>query len=555
MTNKELADLLIPDVDSNIDYYENLYKPRETEGIVTRFAPSPTGFVHMGSLLAPFIENKAAKDTNGIFFLRIEDTDQKREVENGVQGIIDDLNYFNIEIDEGVISETEEKGDYGPYKQSKREHIYKICAKELIKRGRAYPCFCTAEELNKLRESQERNKQIPGYYGQYARCRNYNIQEAIEKIESGKPYVIRFRSAGSHLRKIKFDDVIRGKIEMAENDQDIVIIKSDGLPTYHFAHAVDDHFMRTTVALRGEEWIPSTALHLELFDALGFERVKYAHTPTMMKNDGESKRKLSKRKDPESAVSYFIEEGYPADSVIEYLLTIINSDYEIWRKNNKDIPWHDFNLRLNKLNSSGALFDIVKLNDVSKEVISKMSSDELLENVLNWSKEYDIDLYNLLNNDIDYSRKVFGIERDNATKIRKDFGKYKDIIPNTFYMFDNLYNEDIQNGYNFDLKDGKFNKENVKEILESYIKIHNSSYSKEEWFEKVKEMASNLGYCTNMKEYRANPDGYKGSIADVTGFIRVALTNRVNSPDIYEIMNVIGENRTKERISKVIDNL
>ena len=551
--NERLANLIFPDITETIEDLEKRYPKRDlNQGAeVTRFAPSPTGFLHIGGLFGSLIDMTIANQSGGCFMLRIEDTDQKREIENGARDLINQMRAFSIINDEGLISETEQIGNYGPYKQSEREHIYKICAKELIKKGRAYPCFCLPEELNKLREAQERNKQIPGYYGTYARCRNYTIQEQIEKINSGMPYVLRFRSEGSHLRKVKVQDVVRGKIEMAQNDQDIVIIKSDGLPTYHFAHAVDDHFMRTTIAVRGEEWIPSTALHLELFDALGFEQVKYAHTPTMMKNDNGSKRKLSKRKDPESAVSFFLEEGYPVDSVLEYLLTIINSDYELWRKANKTANWREFKVKLDKLNSSGALFDMVKLTDVSKEVISRMTTEELLENVLTWSKEYDDELYNLLNRDLDYTRKVLGIERDNATKIRKDFAKYKDILPNTFYMYDDLFDENIKNGYSFDMKDGKFNIEDVKEILKEYVKIYNGSWTKEEWFDNVKAMAETLDYCTNMKEYKLNPDNFKGSIADVTGFIRVALTNKQNTPDIYLIQQVLGETKTRERLERI----
>jgi len=552
--NETLANLIFPDITETIEDLEKKYPKRDLEdgAEVTRFAPSPTGFLHIGGLFGSLIDMTVANQSGGCFMLRIEDTDQKREVENGTRDLITQMRAFNIINDEGLISETEQLGAYGPYKQSERENIYKICAKELIKRGRAYPCFCLPEELNKLRESQERNKQIPGYYGTYARCRNYTIEEQIEKIKAGVPYVLRFRSEGSHLRKVKVQDIIRGKIEMAENDQDIVIIKSDGLPTYHFAHAVDDHFMRTTIVIRGEEWIPSTALHLDLFNALGFEQVKYAHTPTMMKNDNGSKRKLSKRKDPESAVSFFLEEGYPVDSVLEYLLTIINSDYELWRKANKDANWREFKVKLDKLNSSGALFDMVKLTDVSKEVISRMTTDELLTHVLAWSKQYDIKLYELLNRDLAYTRQILSIERENVTKIRKDFAKYKDILPNTFYMFDDLFNEYIIDGYNFDLKDGKFTIEDVNMVLTEYLKVYDAAHDKETWFNTVKTMAETLGYCVNMKEYKQNPEAFKGSIADVTGFIRVALTNKQNTPDIYAIMQVLGEKKTRERLERVI---
>lgn len=553
--NEELASLIFPDITETIEDLEKRYPKRNLpEGAeVTRFAPSPTGFLHIGGLFGSLIDMTVANETNGKFIFRIEDTDKKREVENGVRDLITQMRAFKVINDEGLVSETEEVGDYGPYKQSEREYIYKVCAKELIRKGRAYPCFCTSEELDRLRESQEKNKQIPGYYGMYARCRNYTVDETIEKIKSGMPYIIRFRSLGSHLKKVKVQDIIRGKIEMAENDQDIVIIKSDGLPTYHFAHAVDDHFMRTTIAVRGEEWIPSTALHLDLFGALGFEPVKYAHTPTIMKNDNGSKRKLSKRKDPESAVSFFIEEGYPADSIIEYLLTIINSDYELWRKANKDVSWREFKVKLNKLNSSGALFDMQKLTDVSKEVISRYKSQELLSLVLDWAKVYDKELYDILNKDLDYAKEVFAIERDNAVKIRKDIAKYKDVIPNTFYMYDELYEKDIKNGLDFNLE--KLNKEDIKAILNNYLNIHSSSLDKETWFANVKEMANTMGFCVNMKEYKASPESFKGSIADVTDVIRVAISNRHNTPDIYCIMQVLGEQRTKERIKKAIENI
>ena len=550
MSLEKLADLIFPDITETIEDLEKKYPKRDLkEGAeVTRFAPSPTGFLHIGGLFGSLIDMTVANGTEGKFILRIEDTDQKREIENGARDLITQMRAFSIINDEGLISETEQVGEYGPYKQSERGHIYKVCAKELIRRGRAYPCFCTSEDLTKLRESQERNKQIPGYYGSYARCRNYTTEEAIAKIESGMPYILRFRSQGSHLKKVKVHDIIRGKIEMAQNDQDIVLIKSDGLPTYHFAHAVDDHFMRTTIAVRGEEWIPSAALHLELFEALGFEQVKYAHTPTIMKNDNGSKRKLSKRKDPESAVSYFLEEGYPIDSVIEYLLTIINSDYELWRKANPDVSWHDFKVKLDKLNSSGALFDLVKLTDVSKNVIARMDSITLLNNVLEWAKTYDLELKALLERDLDYTKQILAIERDGAVKIRKDFAKYKDILPNIFYFFDDLFEEDIKNGLVFD---EKLSEENILEILETYINNYDENLSKEEWFESIKSMCDSLGYCSNMKEYKQNPDKYKGSVADVTSVIRVAMTNRKNTPDIYLIGKVLGKDKVIERLKNV----
>lgn len=553
MSLEKLADLIFPDVTETTNDLEKKYPARNLkEGAeVTRFAPSPTGFLHTGALFTSLIDKRIAEQSGGIFMLRIEDTDRKREIEGSIKLLTKEMQDFNISPMEGAISDVEEIGNYGPYTQSKRAHIYKICAKELIKRGRAYPCFCTTEDLNKLRDMQESNKMIPGYYGTFARCRNNTVEEMIRRIEQGDKYVIRFRSNGSHMKKITFSDRIRGKIEMADNDQDIVIIKSDGLPTYHFAHAVDDHFMRVTLVIRGEEWIPSTALHIELFKALEFDLVSYAHVPTIMKNDNGSRRKLSKRKDSEAAVSYFQAEGYPVEAVLEYLLTIINSDYELWRKQHEDESYLNFEVKLSKLNSAGALFDIVKLIDVSKNVIAKMTSAELLENVINWSKIYDQKAYDILIRDLDYSKKILGIERDGAIKIRKDFAKYGDIYPNIIYFFNDLYLADIKNGYNFDTKEGKLKFEDIKKVIAKYIEVYNHNMSKEEWFDSVKLVCDDLGYASNMKEYKQEPEKFKGSIADVTSIIRVALTNRQNSPDIYAIQQVLGRQEVIDRLINV----
>lgn len=553
MSLEKLADLIFPDVTETINDLEKKYPARNLkEGAeVTRFAPSPTGFLHTGALFTSLINKRIAEQSGGIFMLRIEDTDRKREVEGSIKLLTKEMNDFKVSPIEGAISDTEEIGGYGPYTQSKREYIYKICAKELIKKGRAYPCFCTTEELNKLRDMQESNKMIPGYYGTFARCRNNTVEEMIRRIEKGDKYVIRFRSNSSHMKKITFSDRIRGKIEMADNDQDIVIIKSDGLPTYHFAHAVDDHFMRVTLVIRGEEWIPSTALHIELFKALEFDTVNYGHVPTMMKNDNGSRRKLSKRKDSEAAVSYFLTEGYPVDAVLEYLLTIINSDYELWRKQHENESYLNFEVKLSKLNSAGALFDIVKLTDVSKNIIAKMTSAELLENAINWSRIYNEQLFNLLNRDLNYSKKILGIERDGAVKIRKDFAKYGDIFSNILYFFNDLYLIDIKDGYNFDTKEGKIKLEDIKKVIAKYIEVYNHNMSKEEWFDSVKLVCDDLGYASNMKEYKQEPEKFKGSIADVTSIIRVALTNRQNTPDIYAIQQVLGKQEVIDRLINV----
>ncbi len=549
--NKELANLIFPDINQTVEDLEKKYPIRNLKegAIVTRYAPSPTGYLHTGALFTTLVNVKIAKQSGGLFYLRIEDTDKKRQVEGAIKNLVDGLKEFDIIPDEGVISGNEEKGIYGPYIQSKREKIYKICAKHLIEIGRAYPCFCTQECLALVHESQEKNKVRPGYYSAYARCRNISIDESIARVKAGEPYILRFRSTGSHMKKIAFIDGVKGKIEIAQNDQDIVIIKSDGLPTYHFAHVVDDHFMRTTDVIRGEEWIPSTPIHIELFETMGFETPRYSHLPTVMIQDNESKRKLSKRKDKEAAISYFFQKGYEKEAMLEYLLTIINSDYEMWRSKNSDNDKYDFEIKLSKMSSSGALFDIDKLNDISKEVIAKMKSDEVLEKVLNWSKLYDTELYNYINDDLSYSKKMFALERDNVNKIRKDIYKWEDIKTYFFYFFDELYNKDIENGFVFE-KDSDI----VSKVLVEYCKIYNENDDKDVWFANMKECASKLGFCVNMKEYKQNPTGYIGSIADFSGIIRIAITNRKNTPDIYSIMQILGKDRVLYRLKNANNN-
>ncbi|MCX8074958.1 MAG: glutamate--tRNA ligase [Clostridia bacterium] len=545
--NVKLANLIFPEITKTVEDLEKIYPKRDLKegAFVTRFAPSPTGFLHTGALFTSLINQRIAKQSDGIFYLRIEDTDKKREVDGSVGLLTSEMKIFGIYPDEGVISDTEEIGNYGPYTQSKREEIYKICAKSLIERGLAYPCFCTTEMLDVTRTSQEKNKIRPGYYSNYARCRNISIDESIAKIESGEKYIIRFRSRGSHLKKVVFVDAIRGKMEIAENDQDIVIIKSDGLPTYHFAHIVDDHFMKTTHVMRGEEWIPSTPIHIELFNSMNFEVPTYVHFPSVMIIDGESKRKLSKRKDKEAAVSFFLDAGYPVDSVLEYILTIVNSDYEPWRAKNPLADKLDFDIRLEKINSSGALFDQVKLNDISKEVIAKMNSKQVLDSVLEWSKKYDIELYDILNKDLEYSIQIFAMERDNATKIRKDIFKWEDIKSTFVYFFDSLFEKYLnKNGYIFE-KDSKI----VNDVLSEYISIYNENDDKDTWFSNMKLCASKLGFCTDMKEYKKNPENYIGSIADFSGIIRMAITGKKNTPDIYSIMKLLGKDRVINRLN------
>ncbi len=543
MDYKDLANAIFPDA-KDITYYEEKYPERNLKegAIVTRFAPSPTGFVHIGGLYQSLIARKLANQTEGVFLLRIEDTDQKREVENGITDIVQSLDRFGIEPDEGMISETEGKGNYGPYRQSMRKEIYQSYAKYLIEQGKAYPCFCTPEELEEMRAKQEAAKIRPGYYGVWAKCRNITVEEAIEKINNGENYIVRFKSPGREDRKIKHHDVIKGNVDFPENDQDIVIIKADGLPTYHFAHAVDDHLMRTTHVIRGDEWLSSVPLHLQLFHELGFKPPKYAHIAPIMKNDNGNKRKLSKRKDPEAAVSYYDEMGIPKEAVNEYLLNIANSNFENWRRANKDKSIDEFELQLNKMSVSGALFDMVKLLDVGKTVISKFTAEEVYENAFHWAKTYDKELEEMLK-DKEYALKIFGIERGNK-KPRKDIAKWSDVKENIEYMYDDKFLAKEQE-YPYQVI---HEKEDVDKILDLYMeKYYNENDDKQQWFDKIKELAGELGYAKEVKEYKANPDAYKAHVGDVSTVLRVALTGRTNTPDMYEIMQVLGKESMKKR--------
>ena len=552
MDYKELANLIFPDA-KPISYYEEKYPERKLEegAIVTRFAPSPTGVMHIGGLYQGLIAKKLAEQTQGVFFLRIEDTDQKREVENGIKGIVESLKDFDIEPDEGMTSETEEKGEYGPYKQSLRKEIYQAYAKYLIEQGKAYPCFCSQEELNQIREKQEAAKIRPGYYGIWAKCRGLTVEEMAKKIEAGEDCIIRLKSPGREDRKIKHKDVIKGNVEFPENDQDVVIIKADGLPTYHFAHAVDDHLMHTTHVIRGDEWLSSVPLHLQLFQVLGFKAPKYAHIAPIMKNEDGNKRKLSKRKDPEAAVSYYAEQGIPKEAVKEYLLNIANSTFENWRRANPDKKIEEFDLKLNKMSVSGALFDMVKLLDVSKIVISKMSADDVYSSSLDWAKKQDEELANLLENQKEYSLKVFGIERGNK-KPRKDISKWSDVKENVSYMYDELFEKD-NSEYQYQVINDK---DDIRRILDLYVsKYYNFEDDKQTWFDKIKELAGEMGYAKEVKEFKANPGVYKAHVGDVSTVLRVALTKRTNTPDMYEIMQVLGKDVIESRFETAKENL
>lgn len=544
MDYKDLANLIFPDA-KEITYYEEKYPERNLKegAIVTRFAPSPTGFVHIGGLYQSVIARKLATQTDGVFFLRVEDTDQKREVENGITGIVQALNDFGIVPDEGMISETEGKGNYGPYRQSQRKEIYQSYAKYLISQGKAYPCFCTPEDVEEIRNKQEAAKIRPGYYGVWAKCRNVTVEEAIKRIENGEKYIIRFKSPGREDRKIKHHDVIKGNVDFPENDQDIVIIKADGLPTYHFAHAIDDHLMRTTHVIRGDEWLSSVPLHLQLFHELGFKAPKYAHIAPIMKNDNGNKRKLSKRKDSEAAVSYYDEEGIPEEAVKEYLMNIANSNFENWRRANKEKSIEEFELQLNKMSVSGALFDMIKLLDVGKTVISMFTSEEVYEKSLEWANKYDNELKDMLK-DKEYALKIFSIERGNK-KPRKDISKWSEVKENIEYMYDEKFLNKEQE-YPYQVINER---EDINKILELYLeKYYNENDDKQEWFDKIKELSGELGYAKEVKEFKANPEAYKAHVGDVSTVIRVALTGRTNTPDMYEIMKVLGKESIEKRL-------
>ena len=548
----KLADLLFPNITGTVAQLEEQYPERNLpEGArVTRFAPSPTGYLHIGGLFGALVDVLTAKATKGVSYLRIEDTDKKREIDDGVSAIINGFNSFGIDFDEGVTGFNEEKGAYGPYTQSKRAEIYQTVAKELVQKGLAYPCFCTAEELSAIREEQEKGDAlIWGYFGKWAKCRDLSFEEIEANIKAGKPYVLRFRSDGQEDKRIFFDDIIRGKIEMPENIIDEVLLKSDGIPTYHFAHACDDHFMRTTHVIRGEEWISSVPKHIALFKACGFKVPKYAHTPQVMKIDEEdgTKRKLSKRKDPEAAVSYFVEQGFPKESLIEYLLTLLNSNFEDWRRANPKADAFSFPFNLKKMSPSGCLFDLVKLNDVSKNVISVMDADTVYTKVAQWSKEYDADFYIEFTKNPEFSRNMVNIDRE-SPKPRKDIAKWSEVKEYFAYMFDSYFKPD------FDLPEN-INKEDAKAILLKYIEIYDENDDKDLWFGKIKDMCEPLGFTPNVKEYKKNPEDFKGHVGDVSTVIRLAVTGRKNTPDLCSIMKLLGKDTVSARINGIVESL
>ncbi|WP_040195984.1 glutamate--tRNA ligase [Candidatus Soleaferrea massiliensis] len=541
MDTNRLAELLFGDITETPQQIEERYPPRQLpEGArVTRMAPSPTGFMHLGNLFGAIVDERLAHQSGGVFYLRIEDTDLKRAVEGGVEMIIDVFQRFGLDFDEGATVEGD-NGNYGPYRQRERADIYKVFAKKLVQDGRAYPCFCTEEDLEEMRRQQEAQKENFGYYGRWAVHRDAALEEIEQNLREGKPYVLRLRSEGDGQRRFQLKDAVKGKLDMPWNDQDVVLLKSDGIPTYHFAHVVDDHLMRTTHVVRGEEWLATLPIHVELFKALGWKAPNYVHTAQLMKMDGSSKRKLSKRKDPELALDFYHKEGYPVECLMEYLMTLLNSNYEEWRMQNPDKDYKEFAFTTNKMSTSGALFDLDKLQDVSKNTMSRMPAAQVYELALDWSKQYDAELHALLSGDRDYAVSILNIGRG-GKKPRKDFAVLGDVKGYLDFFYDELFQPVYEYPENV-------SKEDCIEILTRYQDIYNEDDDQNDWFNKITELGVSLGYAAKPKEYKNNPDQYKGHVGDISMVLRVAVSGRQNSPDMYEVMKIIGKERVLSRL-------
>lgn len=541
MDHQKLADLLFPDVTETPEEMEKRYPPRDLpEGAkVTRFAPSPTGFVHFGGLFPTRVGERLAHQSGGVFYLRIEDTDAKREVPGAAEALIRTLAAYGVAFDEGPVIGGE-KGDYGPYRQRQRAAIYHVFAKRLVEEGKAYPCFASEEELNRIRQEQMALKVNPGYYGKWAIWRDRPLEEIEARVKAGEPFVLRFRSEGSSENKIRFTDLVKGDLELTENDCDHVLLKSDGIPTYHFAHAVDDHLMRTTHVIRGEEWLPSLPFHIQLFRALGFKLPKYIHIAQLMKMEGGSKKKLSKR-DKGTDMEYYRREGYSPDSVVEYVMTLLNSNYEEWHAQNPDKKWSDFPFSLKKMSPSGCLFDFDKLNDVSKNVVSRMTAREVTDAVSAWAKDFSPELSRELSADPAYAERIFAIGRG-GTKPRKDFAVWSEVESQFGYFWDRFYRPGTYpEGYDPAL---------IAQILDAYLSLYDPTDEQTVWFDKIKDLSERFGFARETKEYKKNPDAYKGSVGTVSAFLRVALTGRQTSPDLFEVMRVLGCGRVRERIAR-----
>jgi len=544
MDYNKLAEILYPNATTAIDEIEARYPQRQLpEGAkVTRFAPSPTGFVHFGGLLPTTVDMYLARQSGGVFYLRIEDTDNKRRVDGAEEDIINAYAKFGTEFDERVILGGGQKGDYGPYRQSERVGLYQAYAKKLIAENKAYPCFCTEDELNAVRDEQKSLKVNTGYYGKWAKYRDADMKTIEKELASGKSFVLRFRSEGNTDNKIKFTDLVRGDIELTENDIDQVLLKSDGIPTYHFAHAVDDHLMKTTHVVRGEEWLPSLPFHIQLFKSLGFKMPKYLHIAQLMKLEGTSKKKLSKR-DKGVSLTDFFSEGYAPESVNEYILTLLNSNFEEWRKANSDMDIKYFPFSIKKMSASGCLFDFDKLDDVSKNVISKMSAEKVYADVTEWANSYDPDFGKILSADSDYATAILSIGRG-GNKPRKDITLWSGVKEYMGFFYDEYF--EIYDEY-----PERFDKADIKAALEKFAATYSASDDQDAWFGKIKETSSSLGFAADTKDYKLSPESYKGHVGDVSMFLRIAVTGKMNSPDMYSVMQILGEAKVADRIKKM----
>lgn len=550
MDNQKLADLLFPEVVNTPEYYEEKFPYRKlpNKAEVTRMAPSPTGFIHLGNLYSALADERIAHRNGGVFYLRIEDTDEKRKVDGAVETIINVLRYFDIEFDEGAgFDDTDPRNAYGPYFQRQRVEIYHTYAKSLVERGLAYPCFCTEEELDKVRAKQEEDKVLTGYYGEYATCRNLSYEEVEANIKAGKPYVLRLRSQGSPDKEITFVDAIKGEIKLPENIHNIVLLKKDGIPTYHFAHAIDDHLMRTTTVVRGGEWLASAPIHYELFHLLGFKMPAYAHTAHLMKFDEETggKRKLSKRKDPELSLDYYRKDGYHPYTMKVYLLTLLNSNFEEWHEKFPDKDINEFPFSVEKMNQSGALFDKDKLHNICKNELSKLSEEELYDFLYDWAKENEPENVEKWFGDREKMLQILRLYMGvGAKRRRKDLMYAKQIFELISYFFDGESAEEMD--------EFKLDEDMVSKILKSYLAKYDHNDDNSVWFNKLKEIADEHGFASDMKAYKANPENFKGNVSDIAEAVRIAVTGRANTPDLWTIVHIMGEEQMTERIKKHI---
>ena len=547
MDYQALADLLFPNVTQTAEDLEKRFPPRNLpEGaVITRMAPSPTGFVHLGNLVQGLTSERMAHQSGGVLFLRVEDTDAKREVPGAVEVLIETLKHYGIHFDEGATMDGD-SGAYGPYRQRQRADIYHVYAKKLVAEGKAYPCFCTEEELSSMREQQEKNKETTGYYGKYALWRDRSLEEIRFQLDAGKAWVLRFRSTGDISHQFKYNDLVKGELTVTENNVDQVLLKSDGIPTYHFAHAVDDHLMRTTHVVRGDEWLPSLPFHIQLFGALGFKLPKYVHIGPLMKMDGTSKRKLSKRKDPELALTYYKAEGFPVQAVYEYIMTLLNSNYEDWRRANPTAPASAFKFSPKKLNPAGNLFDYAKLTDVSKNEIAKMDAETVYGLLVEWAEEFDPDFADKLKKDPAYAKAILAIGRG-GKKPRKDLATWKEAKPYMGFFYDDYLEPPVF--------DPKFEKATIQAALSKFMDSFDPDDDSTVWFDKVKAITTEMGFTTDMKAYKADPSAFPGTVADISTFLRVAVTGKTASPDLYTVMKLLGKDRTIGRIRDAIASL